>query len=87
MRGKVNLAPCSDGFEFAKRQNFFFLRNKDLYLLFYPRLSLIFVTFFVKTFLVFLLKVFGSLAMPNFIVVVTNFQSLNPVHTGQPIVC
>ena len=33
--------PRSDGAEFAKRQNFFFHRNKDLYLLFYPRLSLI----------------------------------------------
>ena len=39
--GQGPLGPRSDGAEFAKRQNFFFHRNKDLYLLFYPRLSLI----------------------------------------------
>ena len=33
--------PRSDSTKYAKRQNFFFYRDKDLYLLFDPRLSLI----------------------------------------------
>ena len=69
-----------------------FHRNEDLYLLFSSRLSLIvcccFFCFSLKLFLVGFLNVFGSLAMPNFIVgVITNLQSLNHEHMGKPTVC
>ena len=46
MEGKAILAPLSNDPEFAKRQNFFFHRNKNLYVLFYPRMSLILYRFF-----------------------------------------
>ena len=64
--------------------------NKNLCLLFYPRLSLILCCgcfFAFKLFFGIFKNVFGSLAMPNFIVgVITNLQSLNPEHTSKPTV-
>ena len=90
MGNKAPLVPRCDGTKFAKWQNFFFYRNKDLYLLFDSRLSLIFCCCFFafKLFFGIFVKCFWQFAMPNFIVgVITNLQSLNPVHNSQPIVC
>ena len=69
-----------------------FHRNKDLHLLFSSRLSLILCCCFSVLSLSFFgmfLKCFLQFGyMLNFIVgVITNLQSLNPEHTGKPIVC
>ena len=87
---KAPVTPPSDGSEFAKGQNFFFRRNQDLFLFFCPGLGLILCCcFFLRLnfFRCFCKNVFGSFAIPNSIGgVITNLQSLNPMHTGQPIV-
>ena len=87
--GKTPSGLHSDGTEFAKSQNFFFHRNKDLYLLFYPRLSLILCFFAFKLFFFSIfVKCFWQFGYAKLHSgVITNLQSLSPGHTGQPIVC